>query len=78
MSDPSPWLSAEEVGVLTGLAARSWKAQCRKLAAMGVPFRPNGAGRPLVERAAVLNADAKPKAKRGPNWGEVGGKAKAA
>lgn len=77
--DPSPWLSAEEVGVLTGLCPRSWKAQCRKLAAMGVPFRPNGAGRPLVERAAVLTAqDGKPKPKRGPNWEGIRGKAKAA
>jgi hypothetical protein len=49
---PSPWLSAEEVEELTGL--KRWKAQCRMLARMGVPFRPNGFGRPLVERAAVF------------------------
>lgn len=78
MSDPSPWLSAVEVGELTGLDPTSWKAQCRKLAKMGIKFIPNGAGRPLVERAAVLSMESKPKAKRGPNWGEVGGKAKAA
>lgn len=78
MSDPSPWLSAAEVAELTGLKPESWKAQCRKLAAMGIKFIPNGAGRPLVERADVLNMGAKPKAKRGPNWSEVGGKAKAA
>jgi hypothetical protein len=49
---PSTWLSPEEVEELTGL--KRWKAQCRMLSQMGVPFRPNGFGRPLVERAAVL------------------------
>jgi hypothetical protein len=79
MSEPSPWLSAAEVGELTGLDPRSWKAQCRKLAAMGVKFTPNGAGRPLVERAAVLTAkDGRPKPKRGPNWEAIRGKAAAA
>ncbi|BDU17566.1 DUF4224 domain-containing protein [Lysobacter auxotrophicus] len=75
MSDT--WLSPDEVGELTGLRPNSWKAQCRKLAAMGVPFRPNGAGRPLVERAAVLNSTKAP-AKgntRGPNWEGLNGKA---
>ena len=78
MSDPSPWLTAAEVGELTGLCPRSWKAQCRKLATMGVPFTPSGQGRPLVERAAILSASKKPKVKRGPNWSEVGGKKAAA
>jgi hypothetical protein len=78
MSEPLPWLSAAEVAELTGLEPESWKAQCRKLAKMGVPFRPNGAGRPLVERAAVLSMETKPKPKRGPNWSGIGGKAKAA
>lgn len=64
MSDT--WLSPEEVGELT--ARSRWTAQCRVLAAMGVPFRPNAAGRPLVERAAVCSVPAKAKAKRGPNW----------
>ncbi len=49
---PSPWLSAAEVRELTGRV--KWKAQAQALARMGVPFRPNGYGRPLVERAAVL------------------------
>lgn len=49
---PDTWLSPDEVEELTGL--KRWKAQCRMLAQMGVPFRPNGFGRPLVERAAVL------------------------
>lgn len=78
MSDPLPWLSAEEVAELTGLKPESWKAQCRKLAAMGIRFRPNGVGRPLVQRTDVLNMDAKPKAKRGPNWSGIGGKKAAA
>ena len=72
------WLSPEEVGELTGLQPNSWAAQCRTLARMGLPFTPNGAGRPLVERGAVLRADkpaAKPRAKRGPNWSAINGKA---
>lgn len=48
----SPWLSAEEVTELTG--RKRWKAQAFALARMGIPFRPNGFGRPLVERSAVL------------------------
>jgi hypothetical protein len=50
----SPWLSADEVAELT--ARRKWKAQCRALATMGIGFRVNAVGRPLVERAAVLTA----------------------
>jgi hypothetical protein len=60
------WLEPAEVVELT--AKKRWAAQCRELAAMGVPFMPNAVGRPLVERAAVCKATAKPKAKRGPNW----------
>ncbi len=67
------WLSPEEVVQLT--ARQRWTAQCRILARMGVPFTPNAVGRPLVERAAVVSAPAKPKAKREPNWGAVRGKA---
>jgi hypothetical protein len=79
MSEPSPWLSAEEVADLTGLKPESWKAQARRLMKMGVRFRLNGAGRPLVERAAVLTAkDGRPKPKRGPNWEAIRGKAAAA
>jgi hypothetical protein len=64
------WLTPEEVGELTELLPSSWRAQCRRLARMGVPFRPNAAGRPLVERAAVCDAPKpSPKAKRRePNW----------
>ena len=72
----STWLSPAEVAELTGLKPNSWRAQARRLAAMGVPFRLNGVGRPLVERAAVCkastNAAKKPK---GPNWEAISGKA---
>lgn len=67
------WLSPEEMVQLT--ARQRWTAQCRILARMGVPFTPNAVGRPLVERAAVVSAPAKPKAKREPNWGAMRGKA---
>ena len=52
MSATDTWLTADEVEELTGL--KRWTAQCLQLARMGIPFRPNGFGRPLVERAAVL------------------------
>lgn len=67
------WLSPDEVVELT--ARQRWTAQCRVLARMGVPFTPNAVGRPLVERAAVVSAPARPKAKREPNWGAMRGKA---
>lgn len=54
----SAWLTPEEVCRLTERKTRS--AQCRALAAMGVPFKPNAAGRPLVERAAVLRYRERP------------------
>lgn len=72
MSDT--WLTPDEVIELT--ARTRWTAQCRKLAEMGVPFRPNAVGRPLVERAAVL---AKPRSTGRrttvPRWEEENGKA---
>lgn len=48
---PSRWLPAVEVEELTG--RKQHAAQCRTLARMGIPFRPNGVGRPLVEVEAV-------------------------
>jgi hypothetical protein len=64
------WLSPAEVHELT--ARKLWSAQCRALAAMGIPFRPNYVGRPLVERAAVLSQTSKPThKKREPNWGAI-------
>lgn len=64
----SAWLTPDEVTELT--ARIRWTAQCRALASMGVPFRPNAVGRPLVERSAVLKT--KPERKpTEPNWGKA-------
>jgi hypothetical protein len=72
----STWLSPAEVAELTGLKPNSWRAQARRLAAMGVPFRLNGVGRPLVERAAVCKASASAAKKpKGPNWEALNGQA---
>lgn len=60
MSDT--WLTPEEVTELT--AKKRWSAQCKALARMGVPFRPNAVGRPLVERAVALKVSAPRQAKR--------------
>jgi len=64
------WLTPIEVGELTGLKPTSYKAQCRRLAQMGVAFMPNAIGRPLVQRDVVLKAPAKKPASswKGPNW----------
>lgn len=62
----SPWLTAGEVAELTGLVR--WRAQCRALARMGVPFRPNAQGRPLVERALVLKAKDRERTPTRPKW----------
>lgn len=72
----SPWLSPEEVEELTD--RKRWSAQCRALAAMGVPFRPNAVGRPLVERAVVLTGEKRQRAKTEPNWDAIDGPKKAA
>lgn len=62
------WLTPDEVAELT--ARVRWKAQCRQLAAMGVPFKPNAVGRPLVERAAVVLSEPRTaKRKSEPDWG---------
>lgn len=63
------WLDPAEVAELTD--KKRWTAQCRALAEMGVPFRANAVGRPLVERAVVCTAPTKAKAKRGPNWDAI-------
>lgn len=65
---PSTWLTPEEVFELT--ARQRWSAQCRALAQMAIPFRPNAVGRPLVERAAVLSGPRPAPKKRSvePNW----------
>jgi hypothetical protein len=65
-------LTPDEVIELTGCKRRD--TQCRRLAQMQIPFRPNYAGRPLVERAAVLAYKEAPGAPAGqrkaaePNW----------
>ncbi|MDR3444732.1 DUF4224 domain-containing protein [Dyella sp.] len=46
------WLTPDEVTQLT--AKKRWSAQCKALTTMGIPFRPNAVGRPLVERAVAL------------------------
>lgn len=63
----SAWLTPSEVSELTAL--KRWSAQRRALLEMGVPFTPNRAGRPLVERAAVLRYRGKPeRSPDEPNW----------
>lgn len=63
------WLTPEEVEDLT--ARQRWTAQCRMLAEMGVPFRPNAVGRPLVEREAVLSTAKAGRKKPQPNWDAI-------
>ena len=61
------WLTPDEVAELT--ARKRCASQCAMLAQMGISYRPNGAGRPLVERAAVLRYLGKPERVRDtPNW----------
>lgn len=67
------WLTPDEVEQLT--ARKRWTAQCRALSQMGIRFTPNHAGRPLVERAAVVSAPTKPRKKAAPNWSKLDGKA---
>lgn len=74
MSAAETWLTPDEVVELT--ARTRWSAQCRKLAEMGVPFRPNAVGRPLVERASVLsNPKNTGRRKTVPRWEEENWKA---
>lgn len=73
MNDPTysgTWLTPVEIAELTATKPNSYKAQCRKLAVMGIPFRPNAIGRPLVQRDAVLKQAKKPATTsyEGPNW----------
>lgn len=67
MPQSDTWLTPQEVKELT--SRERWSAQCRALARMSIPFRPNAAGRPLVERVHVLSDAAPRKAPtREPNW----------
>ncbi len=67
------WLTPDEIETLT--ARKRWSAQCRALAALGVPFRPNAVGRPLVQRDAVLIEKPRRKSAKGPDWNALHGKA---
>lgn len=67
------WLTPDEVEQFTG--KKRWKAQSRALATMGVPFKPNGVGRPLVERASVLTGAGPSKKPSKPNWNAMNGQA---
>lgn len=70
------WLSPAEVKELTGGRVR-FKAQCRALVRLGLPFTVNDVGRPLVECARVVSSPApaapRRKAERGPNWEALDG-----
>ena len=73
MSEPvysGTWLTPDEIAELTATKPNSYKAQCRKLAVMGIAFMPNAIGRPLVQRDTVLKVPAKTSGASwaGPNW----------
>ena len=72
MSEPGVWLTPEEVEQLT--ARKRWSAQCRKLAEIGVQFRANAVGRPLVERSTVIKAAPRKRSPSEPNWDALHGK----
>ena len=66
----SVWLTPNEVAELTDCKRRS--SQCKRLSEMSIPFRPNYAGRPLVERAAVLKYKDRPERKpTEPDWDAI-------
>ena len=73
MDAMSLWLTPPEVAELTD--KKRWAAQCRALALMGVPFRPNAAGRPLVERVAVCSKPAAARRRAEPDWSVLRGSA---
>lgn len=73
MSAAEAWLTPDEVGQLTD--RKRWKAQCRALAVMGVPFKPNAVGRPLVERSVVFSSKPSGRRKAEPDWSAIRGKA---
>lgn len=66
----SPWLAPSEVAELTDAKRRT--TQCKRLAMMGIPFTPNYAGRPLVERAAALKYKERADKKAAePDWNAI-------
>ncbi len=68
------FLTPDEVFEITDKVR--WSAQCRALARLGVPFKPNAAGRPLVARADYFSADGSTSTRRvtSPNWSAHHGK----
>ncbi len=60
------WLTPEEVGRLTDTAPRSYAAQRRRLAEMGVPFEASYSGKPLVLTEAA--ARGKKRRASAPAW----------
>ena len=62
------WLTPDEVAELTGLKPTSYKAQCTRLARMGIPFRPNAIGRPLVARSLFETKQERPIRQAEPKW----------
>lgn len=72
MAETDTFLRPDEIFQITDKVR--WSAQCRALARMGVPFKPNAVGRPLVERAAYFGTGSKPSTRRAtsPNWGKHG------
>lgn len=63
-----PWLSRVAVEHLTGTRWR--RLQCERLRAMGVPFKPNAVGLPLVEASLFLTNEPV-RLHRSPDWGKV-------
>ena len=71
MAEAGLWLTPSEVAELTEYKRR--REQCRALADMGVPFKPNRVGRPLVDRALYAVRQGKRRAKVEPDWSGIGG-----
>ncbi|MEF2156444.1 DUF4224 domain-containing protein [Luteimonas sp. FXH3W] len=65
------WLTPDEVAELTSLEPTSYKAQCRRLARMGIAFTPNAIGRPLVPRSLFEPKPARKEARAEPDWSKV-------
>lgn len=63
------WLTADEVETLTN--RKRWSAQARKLATMGIPFRPSAEGRPLVERSAIFTETTRTAVQKAPRWDKL-------
>jgi hypothetical protein len=64
------WLTPDDVQRLTG--AKQRKLQAARLRRMGVPFRLNALGEPLVEPEAVRVTKRKERAQE-PNWSALHG-----